>query len=62
VLVLALVVLGPVPGQEQALFLMAVGLGLFMGAMGLFVVVFEQRCAQTASDPTALPATRGSSA
>jgi ABC-type Na+ efflux pump permease subunit len=61
-LVLALVVLGPVPGQEQALYLTAVGLGLFMGAMGLFVMVFEQRRAQTASDRAALPATRGSSA
>jgi hypothetical protein len=61
-LALALVALGPVPGQEQALYLTAVGLGLFMGAMGLFVMVFEQRRAQTASDRAALPATRGSSA
>ncbi len=47
------------PGQEQALYLTAVGLGLLMGALGLFVAVFWQRSPQTASDPAALPATGG---
>ena len=46
VVALALVVLGPVPDQEQALYLTAVGLGLFMGALGLFVAVFWQRRVQ----------------
>jgi hypothetical protein len=40
VLALVLVVLGVFPDQEQALYLTAVGLGLFMGSMGLFVAVF----------------------
>ena len=40
ILALVLEVLGPFPDQEQALYLTAVGLGLFMGAMGLFVAVF----------------------
>jgi MFS family permease len=61
-LALALVVLGLVPDQERALYLTAVGLGLFMGAMGLFVMVFSQPRPQTASDPRELPATGGSSA
>jgi hypothetical protein len=42
-LALALVVLGPLPDREQALYLTAVGLGLFMGALGLFVSVFWAR-------------------
>ena len=62
VLALALVVLGPSPNQEQALYLTAVALGLLMGALGLFVAVFWQRRPATASDPAALPATGGSSA
>jgi hypothetical protein len=61
VLALALLVLGLVPDQEQALYLTAVGLGLFMGAIGLFALVFSQGRPQTASDPAALPATGGSS-
>ena len=61
VVALALVVLGLFPDQEQALYLTAVGLGLYMGAMGLFVMVFWQRRPQTAFDPAALPATGGSS-
>jgi Na+/melibiose symporter-like transporter len=61
VLALALVAFGPFPNQEQALYLTAVGLGLYMGAMALFGMVFEQRPAQTASDPAELPATGGSS-
>jgi len=32
----------PRPDQEQALYLTAVGLGLFMGAIGLFAMVFSQ--------------------
>lgn len=43
VLTLLLVVLGPVPKQEEALYLTAVGLGLFIGALGLFVTVFWRR-------------------
>jgi hypothetical protein len=62
VLVLVLVVLGPLPGQEQALYLTAVGLGLFMSAIGLFAMVFSQRLAHPASDPADLPASGGSSA
>lgn len=62
VLALALVVLGPFPDQEQALYLTAVALGLLMGALGLFVAVFWQRRPQTAPDPAALPATGGPSA
>jgi hypothetical protein len=42
VLALALVVLGSFPDQELALYLTAVGLGLFMGAIGLFALVFSQ--------------------
>jgi len=48
VLALALVALGLFPDQEQALYLTAVGLGLFMGAMGLLVMVFLQRRPATA--------------
>jgi hypothetical protein len=62
VLALALVVLGPFPDQEQALYLTAVGLSLFMGAMGLFSMVFWRRNPQTASDAAELPATGGASA
>jgi len=61
VLALALVVLGLFPDQEQALYLTAVGLGLFMGAIGLFVMVFSQGHVPAARDPAALPATGGSS-
>jgi hypothetical protein len=43
VLALGLVALGPFADQEQALYLTAVGLGLFMAATGLFVMVFWQR-------------------
>jgi len=39
---LALVVLGPFPDQEQALYLTAVAVGLYMGAIALFVAVFWQ--------------------
>jgi hypothetical protein len=41
VLALALVVLGQYPGQEEAIYLTALGFGLFMGAMGLFTTVFR---------------------
>ena len=40
---LALVVLGIFPEREQAIYLSAVGLGLFMSALHLFVTVFWQR-------------------
>ena len=40
VLGLALVVLDVIPDQEQAAYLAALGLGLFMGAIHLFVMVF----------------------
>jgi hypothetical protein len=40
VIALALVVLGLFPDQEQALYLTAVALGLYMGALALFVAVF----------------------
>ncbi len=43
VLALVLVALGPFPDQEHALYLTAVGLGLFMGVMTLLVMVFKQR-------------------
>jgi hypothetical protein len=48
VLALTLLVLGLVPDQEPALYLTAVGLGLFMGAIGLFYTVFWQGSPQTA--------------
>ena len=43
VVAFALVAVGPFPGQEPALYLTAVGLGLLMGALGLFVAVFWHR-------------------
>jgi hypothetical protein len=43
ILALALVVLGPFPDQEQALYLTAVALGLLMSALMLFVGVFWLR-------------------
>jgi hypothetical protein len=62
VLALALVVLGPFPDQEQALYLTAVGIGLVMGAAALLGIVFSQGRAQPASDPAAPTATVGPSA
>ena len=59
---LVLVVLGLFPDKEQALYLTAVGLGLFMGGLTLLFLVFSQGPRPTASDPAELPATRGSSA
>ena len=59
---LVLVVLGLFPDQEQALYLTAVGLGLFLGALTLLFLVFSQRRPQAAFDPAELPATGGSSA
>ncbi len=58
---LVLVVLGLFPDQEPALYLTAVGLGLFMGALTLLLLVFLQGPRPTASDPAALSATGGSS-
>jgi len=60
VLALALVVLGLFPDQEQALYLTAVGLGLYMGAIGLFVMVFWQADPSAASDHAELAAPGGS--
>ena len=62
VLGLVLVVLGLFPDQEQALYLTAVGFGLFMGAMTLLAMVFAPQHPQTAAGPVAPPATGGSSA
>jgi hypothetical protein len=62
VLALALVVLGLLPDQEQALYLTAVGLGLYMGAIGLFTMVFSVGQPWTTSDRAGLPASGGSSA
>jgi len=59
---LTLVVLGLFPDQEPALYLTAVGLGLFLGAFSLLMLVFSQGPPRTASDPEALPVTGGSSA
>jgi len=59
---LTLIVLGLFPGQEQALYLTAVGLGLLLGVLSLLMLVFSQRRPQTAPDPVELPATGGSSA
>ncbi len=59
---LVLVVLGLFPDQEQALYLTAVGLGLFMGGLTLLFLVFSQGPPHTASDPAALPGTGGSNA
>ncbi|HSG85794.1 MAG TPA: hypothetical protein VLA23_05585 [Candidatus Limnocylindrales bacterium] len=43
ILALAVVALGLLPDQEEALYLTAVGLGLLMSALGLFVGVFAPR-------------------
>ena len=61
-LALALVVLGPFPNQEQALYLTAVALGLLMSALGLFVAVFWRRRPAVAADRVERPAAGGSSA
>jgi hypothetical protein len=47
VLALALVVLSPLPDQAPALYLTAVGLGLYMAAIGLFGTIFWKTGAQT---------------
>jgi archaellum biogenesis protein FlaJ (TadC family) len=60
--VLILVVLGLFPGQEPALYLTAVGLGLFANALVLLYLVFSHGRPQPASGPAELPATGGSSA
>ena len=59
---LVLIVLGLFPDQEPALYLTAVTLGLFMGALTLLFLVFSQRRPQPGSGPAALPATGGSTA
>jgi hypothetical protein len=63
VVVLALVVIGAFPGQEQALYLTAVGLGLLMATLALFVTVFWRPGAPAmAGDAGESPAAEGSSA
>jgi len=47
VLALALLVIGLFPDQTQALYLTAVGFGLYMGAIGLFATVFVKGRPQT---------------
>ena len=59
---LVVVALGLFPDQEPALYLTAVGLGLFLGALSLLLLVFSQRRPQPASDSAELPATGDSSA
>ena len=61
VIALVLIVLGVFPDLEPALYLTAVALGLFMGALTLLLLVFSQRRPRAASDPVALPTTGGSS-
>jgi len=61
VLALALVVLGLFPDQEQALYLTAVGLGLFTGAIELLVLVFWHGFPSVPPDRGGLPASGGSS-
>jgi hypothetical protein len=50
VLALVLVVLGVAPAQDEALYLAAVGLGLFTAALSLFGLVFWQRRATQPGD------------
>jgi hypothetical protein len=59
---LILVVLRVFPDQEPALYLTAVGLGLFLGALALLMLVFSQRRPPTTSDAVAPSAPGGSSA
>jgi hypothetical protein len=60
VLALALVAIGAFPDQEQALYLTAVGLGLFMAAVALFYVVLQPSLS-AAPDRLEPPASSGSS-
>jgi hypothetical protein len=62
VLALALVALGLFPGQEPALYLTAVGLGLFLGEISLLAMVFSQRRPAAPPDRAGLTAPGGSSA
>jgi O-antigen/teichoic acid export membrane protein len=59
---LALIVLGLFPEQESALYLTAVGLGLFANALVLLYLVFSHGRPRPASGPAELPATGGSTA
>jgi hypothetical protein len=59
VVALALVVLGRLPDQEQALYLTAVGLGLYSGAVALLFIAFSQGRPQPASGDRAGPADQG---
>ena len=62
VLAFAVVALGPFPSQEPALYLTAVALVLFLGALTLLDLVFSQRRPRSASGPAELPAPGGSRA
>ena len=62
VIALVLVVLGVFPVQEPALYLTAVGFGLWWAALNLLELVFSRRRPQASSDPAALPVTGGSDA
>ncbi len=61
VLALVLVVIGAFPDQEQALYLTAVGLGLLMATLALFVTVFWSPGSSAAHDRAGLAAGGGSS-
>jgi len=57
---LVVIVLGLLPDQEPALYLTAVAIGLFMGALSLLLLVFSHRRPQPVSDPAALAPTGSS--
>ena len=60
-LALAVVVLGLAPGQEQALYLTAIGLGLLQAALQLLVMVFWPSFVSPPPDRAVAGATGGSS-
>jgi hypothetical protein len=62
VLALAVVILGLAPGQERALYLTAVGLGLFQAALQLLLMVFLPSFYSPAPDRAGQDRTAGSGA
>lgn len=62
IVAVVLVVLGPFPDQEPALYLTAVGLHLVLAASFLLSLAYSFGRPQPASDPSALPATGGAKA
>ena len=48
VVALIVIVLGPVPDQEPALYFTAMSLGLFLAALALLIMVFSQRRPESA--------------